>query len=228
MRHWPEGFSFPACTQCNQATKHDEQKIAMLSRLSPDPESAEQEKEMRNVMAAVARNYPDMFREIRPSPQRVRQFFAKRGQRKPLDVLTSEVPVLFLGGPIVATAMEAFARKLLLGLHYTETGQIVSHSGGILWHWYTNVQAVENELPSATIRLFGGSRPLQRAQRNLREQFDYRFGIGPGEEFAGYFAWFRAAFAILGIVSKNEEHLPRPPETSSWKIIHPYSWPEGK
>lgn len=30
-RQWPEGFEFPACIDCNRATRHDEQVVAMLS-----------------------------------------------------------------------------------------------------------------------------------------------------------------------------------------------------
>lgn len=35
-RHWPEGYEFPACSQCNRATKDVEQIVATLSRTYPN------------------------------------------------------------------------------------------------------------------------------------------------------------------------------------------------
>ncbi len=223
MRQWPEGFVYPACSRCNRATKDDEQKIALISRMYPDAETAVQRDEIRTIMQRVHQNYPELLREIKPSPRRVREFYAKRGMRKPLDAISSEIPLLWFGGPVVASAMEQFARKLLLSLHYKETRQIVPRTGGVLWRWYTNVQAIEKELPDEFIRLLGGTRKVQRASRDLREQFDYIFGVADTGGMAAYFASFRLSFAIVGLIAIDERHLPRQPDNTNWGILYPLS-----
>src|SRR5258708_8632371 len=37
-RAWPEGYDFPACHPCNQASKDAEHKLAVLTRINSDRE----------------------------------------------------------------------------------------------------------------------------------------------------------------------------------------------
>src|SRR6266702_3296638 len=76
-RQWPEGFEFPACVSCNRASRHDEQIIAMLSRMYPDTTTEKGRLEVQERIRAVAFNYPEILQEIRPTAEQERTALEK-------------------------------------------------------------------------------------------------------------------------------------------------------
>ena len=221
-RSWPEGFEFPSCEACNAATAHQEQVVAMLARINPDGATETEQKETQSIIKAVGRNYPTILQELRPSARQARDFLKKLGIPKHPSLATSEVPVLNLQGPLVNYCVATFARKLITALHYKHTGKIIPLDGGIIWKWYSNVQAMEGELPQAFISHFLQNKPdILRAKQPLAGEFDYKYGVvGHGEKPA-YFAVFRLSFAILGYASMDASKFPdvRP----EMEILRPFS-----
>lgn len=210
-RHWPEGFEFPACRSCNGSTSSDEQVVAMLARMYPDADTEAERKEVREILAAVARNRTDVLIEMMPSARRVRNYLKRRGLKTPLGISTSDVPVLAIG-PKVHQCMCAFTRKLVTALHYKETSLIIPPEGGIAWRWFSNSDAVEGNLPESTLEILGGKSAIQRAKQNLEHQFDYIWGATTDRRMAAYFVTFRFSFAIIGVVSMHVDKLEAAPE----------------
>lgn len=218
-RHWPEGYEFPACEKCNSDTAHEEQVMALLARIYPDGPTADEQAETKRIMEDVAKNYPDLLLELKPTARQVRIFLRERDIPKDINRATSDYPIMSLSGPIVAHCAATFARKLFLALHYKHTEHIVPLTGGIAWRWYTNVQALEGEMPDEVVGVLGGKAVVQRANRNLGEQFDYIYGIPPGGKMAAYMATFRFSFAMLGFVSLDTTSFPK--VVSEYDILRP-------
>ena len=164
---------FPACESYNSGTGREEQVVAMLSRLYPDGETGDQIAETARIIRAVAQYDPDVIREVSPSDEDVTAFLRRRGVAAPAGLPLPDVPVLVVNGPLVVHCIATFVRKLYTALHYKETGLIVPPKGGIGWRWITNANPIEDQVPVDFLRLLGGSPVVERARRNLQDQFDY-------------------------------------------------------
>jgi hypothetical protein len=210
---------FPACEACNSGSAHDEQVVAMLSRMSPDGEDGDQKAETTEIIRAVARNDPDLSMELWASEEDVRAFLRRRGVAVPASLPLPDVPVLTINGPLVVGCMATFARKLFTALHYKETGHIVPPEGGIGWRWVTNASPVDEQVPVDFVMLLGGRPAIERARRNLEDQFDYVWDGPDGGSRAAYFVTFRSSFALFGIVSMDVSTLPEPDEPH--RMLHP-------
>ncbi len=222
MKMWPEGDEFPSCEQCNQATRHEEQVIAMLSRMLPGSITEAEKREMRAIMTAIKNNYPAVLLEMRPSREQVVGFLNKPWA---LDMLRSGAGglPLSLQGPLVKACVRAFARKLFTALHYKEFGKIIPPGGGVIWRWYSNVQRLDGKMPDELIDLMTRTPTIQRTRRDLKDQFFYTYAKVVDGELTGYFAMFRKSFAMLGFIELDASRFE--PEIRAHDILRPLPSP---
>jgi hypothetical protein len=206
-REWPEGYEFPSCQSCNNATRHDEQVMAMISRLYPEGRTDAERKEMSRIIEAVRKNYPGVIPELLPTPEMLRRY-----ESRPWSGAWGR-PVA-LDGPLVNRSAEAFARKLFSALHYKEFNKIIPSEGGIMLRWYSLSDRLDNKLPNELISMMSKKALIQRGKRDLSDQFSYTFFKIVDGELSAYFVAFRQAFAMLGFVEMDAslfetEELPR-------------------
>lgn len=210
-RRWPEGHEFPACKTCNEASAQQEQLIAVLARIATvNPTPAEVD-EYRDLLQGLQNNHPDVLQEMQPSANQVRAFLRDRGQQLGNGLVSRDVPVLSVRGPLVRAAVAAFARKLFLSLHYKYTGIIVPHSGGVAFKWITNSMAESAELFQHIDRLRNGlphAPEMRRSNTRLENQFSYKYFINEDDTFSAYFALFRESFAMVGAVRTDSREFP--------------------
>lgn len=218
-RQWPEGFEFPACVRCNRATRHDEQVVAMLSWIYPDPSTEKGKAEVYERIRAVAHNYPAVLEEMRPSARQLRDAVKKYGVKRRPGQSLSELPVLSAKGPLVNAAVENFSRKLFCALYYKHTGQILPTSGGVAVRWYSNVQIERDEIPRSLAPVLAGFPKLQRSRTNLDDQFFYRWGVADTKAVAAFLAFFRRSFAIIGYVNRDASDFKLP---AGARIVRPF------
>ena len=154
-RHWPEGYSFPACEACNRLTRYDEIIIAMLARMRNHGDSTTpmQDHEMRRALAGVRNNFPNAYRAMVPSANYVRRFLKNTGREKPPDMALSEVPLVKLGQPEFLQAIRAFSTKLFCALHYKHSGRVVPATGAICGWFFSNVQVFDGMIPKEILSI---------------------------------------------------------------------------
>jgi hypothetical protein len=218
-RQWPEGYEYPACESCNRASRHDEQIVAMLSRIYPDAETEEGEKEVYDRIRAVAHNYPGLLEEMKPTVRQVRNVLKRYGIEKLEGMSTTELPFLSVSGPLVNGAVENFGRKLFLALYYKHTGKVLPQEGGIAIRWYSNLQIENDEIPKGLANIVSGFPKLERCSMNLYDQFFYRYGAADNKKVAALLAFFRRSFAILGFVNRDAKDFDLPEDAT---ILGPY------
>jgi len=207
-RQWPEGNEFPACEPCNRATKDEEQVVAMLARIYPDALTQEGQHEAQQIMEAVGRNYPGVLIEMRLSARKVREFLKKRGIEKDPKLSTRDYPFLNVSGPLVNHCVAVFAIKLLCALHYKHMQAIVPLAGGVVFRWYSNIQALDGDIPDDLLPMLGSQPKLVRCTTTLNDQFSYRYATGPDMKASAFFVTFRESFAIAGFVREDATLFP--------------------
>lgn len=219
-RHWPEGFIFPACRDCNAATALIEQQMGFLARVYPDIDTPDKEAEFTEILQAIQNNSPEFLQEIDRRPRRtlVKKRLKELGVYGTAEGERVAQQFISVDGPLANHAVEEFCRKLFLALHYRHSGQIVPPSGGLWIDWQTNASfdpdryelAIANTLPSGT---------LKRGNRDISPQFFYRFATHPNGDFGLYIVRFRAALALVGYVKMDASRFRDPP---SGRLLRPF------
>lgn len=217
-RHWPIGYEFPACVECNRATRLDEQAVALLARMYPDAETEEARREIVKLMGEVRNNHPGLFEEMNPSIREYRDARARYGLSPPPGQPVTALPVLSVSGRLVNDAIGNFSRKLFCALFYKHANQILGHAGGIGYRWYSNVTA--REIPKDIASIVPGMPILERNAKPLGDQFFYRWGVTDTKRMGAFLVTFNLSFAILGVVTQDANSIPVPPES---RILKPYS-----
>jgi hypothetical protein len=209
QKQWPEGYEFPACYACNQASRRYENVMALLVRINPDEEtSAVRQREVRKYISAMGNNFPDLLTILSTSEKR--QFFKEEGLAKPPNTTYSELGMAGIEAGLAEEAIEFFFRKLFRALHYKHTGKIVPTDAGIFLRWYTNAYTHRtDELNEFTSALRG--RPLVvRNGRSLADQFFYAYGLDPNVRGLSAFSiYFRSSLMAFGMLSFDPSLLEK-------------------
>lgn len=176
-RAWPEGFVFPACTQCNGGSSQDDLWVAFLAHLDGEP--AKLHKGV-GLMQQLKRQDPIALRKMfgisavdaRAAARRLRLSRPPGQTYQQLGV----VKVPEAGHRAVGT----LADKLSKALYFKSTGQVFPSDGGIAFHWFTNAQIHEfGEIPAleAMRAISAVKQPVGRNGQDLSGQFECRYSM---------------------------------------------------
>jgi hypothetical protein len=197
-RKWPAGYEFPACEECNAATANIEQLIAFISLLTDDPVSSEAMQDFHRRALANRNNFPGVIDNLFYTRAQTKRVVKEQGIPIPDGVAASEIALANLNQPLVQAAIDVYAQKLLLALHYKHTGTIFSRSGAIVYSLYTNVHRVSGRIPVDVIRNLPAFSEVMRESIDLSTQFSYAFGHDPERRNSAFFAVHRNSFSIGG------------------------------
>ncbi len=220
-RQWPEGFSFPACRDCNAASRHDELLVSVISSVYPDGVTEEDHREFRAKLLGVSNNIPGALQELQMSPNEIRRALRKHNIPRDPTIFLQEYPFLKMDGPIVTCAVHQFARKLFLALHYRHTNRPLSNLGGIAITWFTNIQIQNGVIPVDLAKFLRRHVSLKRGNMELDDQFYYWYYGSEANSFGVYLAFFRESIALLGYVKNDIEEFRSFPKGD---LYTPFQW----
>lgn len=222
-RHWPEGYVFPSCKACNEASRHDEQVVGMLSRLYSKESTPQSTTEIERSIHAVARHYPEIINEMRPTARAYRNAVRKYGLQLAPGQSYAETPIISIG-PMINEAVTNFSRKLFCALYYKHTGTILPSQGGIAVRWFTNAEIWDENTPLEFLSFLSGVPKLERSSKVLNDQFFYRWTLTDAKESGVFFTVFRDSFATLGYVHIDIDKMKLPQAT---EVLQPYVRDQG-
>jgi hypothetical protein len=188
-----KGFEFPACQACNNNTGHSDLVAAMLSRLWPDAESEIQKRDVKKLVSAVSNNIPLLLTEMEVG--RGGQKMARKHHNIPADT-----HLLRVDGPLVTVHLETFAAKIGFALHYEMKGAPVPASGGVRPMWFSNLQALNGQIPEILFQMLPSPSTLRQGAKSAGTQFLYSYATGESNHML-YFASFNQSFAVGGITA---------------------------
>lgn len=198
----PKGIEVPACNPCQEYTKKHELVCATFARMFPDTQSKQQRIEIRKLLRRAGKAVPGLLDELRPSPEQAAQIH--RIQQK----VPKAAGILNADGPLVTQSLDINAVKLTCALHYEHTRNIVRIGSPVSTRVYSNVDALEGNLPHEFINLMSQRMTLRQGKWSVPDQFEYAYIIDKDTERAAYFSTFRHSFAVIGLVWKGIEELP--------------------
>ena len=192
-RQRPKGLEFPACQQCNNGTGHSDLVAAMLSRAWPNPSTDVQKGDAKRIFNAVANNLPDVLWEMNIG--RAGEKLARKRNNIPADAHP-----LRMDGPLLSAHLETFAAKMGFALHSEVRGAPVPASGGVKPMWFSNLQALNDEIPDILFQMLPSPSTLRQGANGAGSQFLYSYATGESDHML-YFASFNQSFAVGGITA---------------------------
>ena len=209
-RQWPVGYIFPACIECNRATRYEEKVIALLSRFDNSDQTESGNAEFEKMFSEVARHNPKFISDIRQlSANEIRRFLKDRNIEKPIGIVSSDIPVVKIGN-IVNKSVRKFGRKLFLALWFKHTGKALPKSGGMRIIWMTNASPEIDDATLTTIfKTLSGIPSIIKNSHHLHDQFSYRYLVTTTGDGAGFFVWFRQSFGLLCTMAVDKSMIQR-------------------
>ena len=207
-RQRPKGFEFPACGPCNNGTSHSDLVAALLARIWPDADSEIQKKDVKKLLRAVANNIPQLLHEMNTG--RAGEKLARKQHNLPIDAHPMRAD-----GPILTHHIHTFAAKFGFALHYEVNGEPVPAAGGVQTMWFSNVQALNDQIPQLLVDVLPTPSTLQQGAKSVAEQFKYSYATAERDHLL-YLASFNKSFAVAGITAIDrtlhlEKHSDRLP-----------------
>lgn len=196
-RQWPEGYEFPACSDCNHASSLDELVMGALVRIRiNDAKSEVDVREMEECFAALKRRRPEWMQAIREfSRNETRRTLRENG----LPMMTadgSEVYVMEMP-PEIVDAAQRYAEKLGRALYYKVTGRPIPPQGGVSATSLTNTQWTSPTFPLEHLQILTSQPALSRSGMDLSDQFNYRYAVANSGDAAGFLVQFGESIVML-------------------------------
>ena len=194
-RHWPEGYVFPACNDCNRATKDDENILGAVLRMTLAEHDEIDQREFRSHLQAVRNNYPGVLESMDMSATEKRSAVRKFGLRLADGQTFSNLPMVKLADAVKGSIDRVFF-KLGCALHYRYVGKLIPPEGVVISEFRTNVAQVVQPVPESMLRLTPQIATPTRNKRLLNDQFTYRYNFSVEIEAAVFNCVIRDSFHI--------------------------------
>jgi hypothetical protein len=176
QRHWPEGYRFPCCIDCNNSARFDELAVACIARftaltdIQPLPSN-----ESVKLLTGLSNNRPDVVSEWFPRQTRNEvkrelralcgEFGGDIARRNGFDVMTI--------GPKTRNCLENFGSKLLRALYYHHVGRRAD--GEVFSAFCSTIR--NREMVEAVLAIAPILQNTERCNKSLSDQFVYRFNV---------------------------------------------------
>jgi hypothetical protein len=174
-RQWPESYAFPACADCNEQARLDEQALGVLIRIKLSANPQKRNAEWEKLMRGVRNNQPRVLAEwtehggIISQKHGMRERFGVEGDR-----LRREGWGLWNIGPLTQSVMIRFMIKLSKALYYRHNGVLFD---GVIYA--SHIDSLSKDSTPAffadILRMAPTLLAPKRNNRSLADQFIYRF-----------------------------------------------------
>lgn len=173
-REWPQGYVFPACTECNRGSAIDELAMSWLVRITISDLDAEAEQEMSRSLAQLYDKRPEWIATTQElSRVETRRHLRERGLSlesfRGIDVGVVSMP------PELFAVPQRYGEKLGKALHYLHTGRVLPRDGLVHVLVYPNTEFMSNTFPREEFGILTTRPTVSRSGKSLADQFFYRF-----------------------------------------------------
>lgn len=199
-KKWPLGYEFPACFECNNDSSGDDAIVGLISRMQPAGAPENEHREFENLTRAFVEQHPTVAKNMRMGANDIRRAMRREGLSKPENLAYGQVPMIQIPKEI-RNSIDRVSKKMVKALHYKHSsGRIVPKSAFVMTRWWTNVNVLTGKFPAELEKMVIGDVQLRRDNINLEDQFSYRYEISSDGDMSMYWAVFRRAFSVFGIV----------------------------
>lgn len=218
-REWPEGFVFPACKRCNDATRKSEKVLALLvNGYSDSPDRTWYLELVRSIRS----EYPDVIDNMIPNgPNEVRRILRESGLKKPEGETYRDFPIVKLDRDFWEEHLTNVGRKILLALHYQCFGVPLSSNGGLTLWIHTNFDWAAGRFPEEIIEMAANVALPTRQRRYLGDQFSVRWNFVQEPRCGLFVVHLQGSLTFSGITSERPNDFR---STERGSLLRPWCW----
>lgn len=219
--HSPEGFEFPACENCNQGTRENDQIFGFYAQLTDFDSANYDHASVDKLKRGIANNRSDALPMIGLSANQKRAALRHMNIQRVQGETLNDVPLIGVP-PVFDDAAATTGRKLACALNYRERDKIIPYDYKITvgWNQLQNksfeqiLQYFARLLPDHTF----GNRPNLK---NYGQRFGYKSGVNESEDLFVYAAQFGAGLIVWGIVTPPGTQVDEPLASMTHTIFGP-------
>lgn len=218
-RHPPEGFEFPACDRCQNASRLDELAFGMFVRLGDADENNYRQSDVKRLISGVANNLPNILPRIDLSPRAKRNSLRAMGLQKPSHVLAADIPLMAVPTDI-QPHMHRYGCKLACALFYREMGKAAPADYHVWAIWGQEADRAR----MASWDKFVSMTPLvtigQRSNFDFGNRFRYRCNktAPPQPDLFAAVAQFGEGIAVAVVIVHETSEI-HALEVGEWKTV---------
>lgn len=207
-RQWPEGYEFPACSDCNRASSLDELALGALVRIQVTPTDPPDEKEMQQAFDKLNKRRPEWLQAIRTFTRNEVRRTLKESGLSPKAFPGGEVYMVQMPEELIESA-HRYGKKLGRALYYKATGRALPLTGDVDVTTLTNTQWTSKDFPLESFHVLNTAPALSRSGLDLSDQFAYRYATTADTPAAAFLVQFRESLVLLLIAVEDAQKLQR-------------------
>ena len=194
-REWPEGFSFPACEQCNAVSRESERVLGVLIHgHADDPERSKYQTNLRSVY----RDYPKELDSLVTTAREKRDILRVKGLSRSPGIAFGDLPIIKI-------------RKDFWEPHYYQCfGRPLSRRGALWYYIHTNADFAAGEFPEEVLEIANRIATPVRNKQALDKQFLVRWNVVEDHSGGVFLAQLQRMLTVTGITTENLEAFEEP------------------
>lgn len=200
-RHGPDGFEFPACADCQSATRLDELAFALYVRMADPDDATFSQRDLERLLTGVGNNLPHLLPKIDLTSRQKRASLRELGLEKPRGVFAADLPFAAIPAA-VHRHIERYARKIACALFYREMGRPAGATHEVWAIWGQGADRTRMDAWSEFRRITPMVVLGQRRNFDFGDRFGYRCNKTepPQSDVFAVIAQFGAGLAILAAI----------------------------
>lgn len=202
-REWPEGFAFPACNSCNEASRFDEQLLAFLAPLGDPSFNPEENKQWKNLKTGIKNNFPEVYENLLMSVREKRNALRHYNRLRIEGISYEQQPLVKIDSKIMNRSARRVGYKFGAALYFKHTNRALPENGACYVYFKTNVEIKTFGIEQEILDLLPFSEKLARGKRILDGQVTIRVNHTDDAMAGAYLVGFRGGLALIIFVTAD-------------------------
>lgn len=203
-RRWPEGFKFPACRACNEATRADEQLMAFIAFLGDANFSPNRSETWDRLKTGVRNNHPEIYRNLLMSPNETRRALRAYNLPRLPGVPLKEHPLVKIPASELNRAARRVGYKIGAALYFRHIRRPLPRDGVCYVYFRTNADVRTRGIDREIIDMVPFKERLIRAQQILDDQVSIFVNHTEDGSGGACLIIFRGGFVIIALTFTDE------------------------
>lgn len=202
-KRMPDDFVFPACAECQTASRQAEGALSLL--LIPRRASEEDRAALRERAAYYRRRDPRLIEGLFLTRRQKRQVLKELGLEKPPRLFLDDLPLVKLNVERWKPHLDIIASKLILALHYKYVGRPLPPEGRMYPVFFFNAHLADGDLLRQFEEAAQNLENPRHGNEDLAEQIQVRWGVDVEHGAGVFLIHLHDMLFVFGVTAEHPE-----------------------
>jgi hypothetical protein len=199
----PDGFVFPACKECQEASRRAEAALSLL--IVPQERGERDRGDLRSRAAYYHRNDPALIENLWATRRQKRQILRDLEIERPPGASLDDIPLVKMEVDTWKPHLDIFALKLVLALHYRYVGSPLSHDGRVYPCYFFNAQIRDGRLLHEFQEAAQNLENPRHGKEILEEQMQVRWSVDVEHRAGVFLVHLHGMLFVFGVTADHPE-----------------------